>query len=387
MTSVISQKQVVDIVSKLIEQPSYNPGSDEYGVSEYIKSFMEKLDIEVTLVPIVERRTNVIARLKGDGSAAPLAFTGHMDVVPVNDTELQKWITKPFVPNLIDGQLYGRGAADMKGGLGAAMAAMQAIRLQGIVPPGDVLLIATVDEEDVMRGAKELITTNLLDDVKHLVICEPSDMQLMCCCRGRTWADITLLGESGHASIQGNGNNTIVHAATLIQALDSVSLPCMPHPLLGNVFWQSTVIHGGVEPAMVPDTCVVTVDARLIPGTSSSDIWDAMHQLLERLHAENNKFEATVNIIEEREAWETPVDHPLTQLAIHSYKAIQLPVTYGGASYTTDGAYLGKLGMNMIIIGPGDIALAHRHNEAVPVIQLQQAAELYYQMILNNNLK
>lgn len=78
---------------------------------------------------------------------------------------------------------------------------------------------------------------------------------------------------------------------------------------------------------------------------------------------------------------------PLTQLAIHSYKAIQLPVTYGGASYTTDGAYLGKLGMNMIIIGPGDIALAHRHNEAVPVIQLQQAAELYYQMILNNNLK
>ena len=111
MTSVISQKQVVDIVSKLIEQPSYNPGSDEYGVSEYIKSFMEKLDIEVTLVPISERRTNVIARLKGDGSAAPLAFTGHMDVVPVNDTELQKWITKPFVPNLIDGQLYGRGAA------------------------------------------------------------------------------------------------------------------------------------------------------------------------------------------------------------------------------------------------------------------------------------
>ena len=90
MTSVISQKQVVDIVSKLIEQPSYNPGSDEYGVSEYIKSFMEKLDIEVTLVPIAERRTNVIARLKGDGSAAPLAFTGHMDVVPVNDTELQK---------------------------------------------------------------------------------------------------------------------------------------------------------------------------------------------------------------------------------------------------------------------------------------------------------
>ncbi len=386
MSSAIAKEDVVKIVNKLIEQPSINPGGDEYGVSEYIRQFMEELDIEVTMVPISERRMNVVARLKGDGTAAPLGFTGHMDIVPVSDTERQKWDTDPFVPEIIDGKLYGRGSCDMKGGIGAVMAAMKTIRQQGITPPGDIVLIATVDEEDVMRGAKALLQSDVLSDVKNLVICEPSDMTLTCSCRGRTWADVKLLGESGHASIKGNGNNTIVHAATLIKALDTVNFEYAPHPLLGDVFWQTTVIAGGVEPAIIPDTCVVTVDARLIPGCSSSAIWTTMEQLLKQLHDENNKFEAVVDVIEEREAWETPIDHPLAVLAKDGYQTAQLPLQYGGASYTTDGAHLCKLGMDMIIIGPGDITYAHRHNEFVPVDQLQQAAEVYYQMMVKNNL-
>ncbi len=387
MSSFISKDQVVEIVSKLIEQPSFIPGSDEFGVSEYIRTFMEDLDIEVTLVPISERRMNVVARLKGDGRAASIGFTGHMDVVPISDTELNKWNTDPFVPKVINDNLYGRGSCDMKGGLGAAMAAMQAIRQQGITPPGDIVLIATVDEEDIMRGSKALIASDVLNDVKNLVICEPSDMNLMCCCRGRTWADIKLVGDSGHASIQGHGNNTIVHAATLIKALDTVQLPFTPHPLLENAFWQANVIHGGVEPAMIPDTCIVTVDARLVPGLSCPETWAVMQQLLDRLHAENNKFEATMEVLEEREAWETPVDDPLVLLAKDSFEALQLPLHYGGCPGTTDGSHLIKLGMKMVIIGPGDAAVCHRQNEYVSTTHLQQAAEIYYHMMLNNSLQ
>lgn len=383
---IISEKQVAAITAELIKRSSINPGGDEYEVACYIKDFMEKLQIPVQIVPISERRFNMIARLPGKGTAAPLMFTGHMDVVPVNSTEREKWHTDPFIPECKDNQLFGRGAADMKGGIGAVMAAMQAICQQEITPPGDILLVGTVDEEATMEGAKAIIQTDLLQDVQHLVICEPSNMQLMCCCRGRTWADITLLGEGGHASIEGNGNNAIVHATKLIQALGEAKIPFTPHPLLGNSFWQATVIHGGIEPAMVPDSCTVTVDARLVPGQACVHIWEQMQQLLTGLHQNNTKFIAEMNIIEQREPWETPLDHSLVQLAQRCYQKLNLPIQYDGASYTTDGSVFAHLGMKMVIIGPGDIALAHRENESVPLKQLEQAAQLYYTMMLQNQL-
>lgn len=387
MTLPIKQEDVVEVVSCLVAGQSYNPGSDEYDVATYFKSYMEAAGIGVEIVPIAERRFNVIARLKGRGEAAPLSFSGHMDVVPVSETERAKWKTDPFVPTLIDGMLYGRGSADMKGGLGAAMVALKEVKNRGIIPPGDVVVIGTVDEEDVMRGVKALTTCGLLDDIKNMVICEPSDMKLYCCCRGRTWADITLTGESGHASIEGNGNNTINHAATLIHAVNARKFDFPPYEMLGNVFWQVNMINGGLEPAVVPDTCTVTVDARLVPGATSGDIWQAMEALLTELSAADPDFHADMEIVERREAWKTDQSLPLVEVALRSFGNTKLPLEYGAAHYTTDGAYFGSvMGMNMVIIGPGDIVNAHKDNEFTPVAQLTQAANVYYDMMINNTL-
>lgn len=387
MTFPIKQDEVVEVVSNLVAGQSYNPGSDEYDVATYFKSYMEEAGISVETVPISERRFNVIARLKGQGKAAPLSFSGHMDVVPVSETELSKWKTAPFVPTVIDDMLYGRGSADMKGGLGAAMAALKAVKKNGIVPPGDIVVIGTVDEEAVMGGVKALTTCGLLDDIKDMVICEPSDMKLYCCCRGRTWADITLTGESGHASIEGKGNNTINHAATLINAVNNHKFDFPPYEMLGNVFWQVTLIDGGLEPAVVPDTCTVTVDARLVPGSTTNDIWNAMEALLAKLSTENPDFHAKFEVIERREAWETDKSLPLAEMARRGFAKTDIPLEYGAASYTTDGAYFGSvMNMNMVIIGPGDIVNAHRDNEFTPVKQLAQAANVYYDMMVNNTL-
>lgn len=387
MTLSIREEEVVEVVSNLVAGQSYNPGSDEYDVATYFKNYMEAAGIPVEIVPIAERRFNVIARLKGQGKAAPLSFSGHMDVVPVSETERVKWKTDPFVPTIIDGMLYGRGSADMKGGLGAAMVALKAVKDSGVIPPGDVVVIGTVDEEAVMGGVKALTKCGLLDDIKDMVICEPSDMKLYCCCRGRTWADITFTGESGHASIEGNGNNTINHAATLIDAVNKRKFDFPPYERLGNVFWQVTLINGGLEPAVVPDTCVVTVDARLVPGATTDDIWQAMETLLAKLSADNPDFHAKMDIIERREAWETDSSLPLVEMARCGFANSGLPLDYGAAHYTTDGAYFGSvMGMNMVIIGPGDIVNAHRDNEFTPVEQLTQAADVYYDMMVKNNL-
>lgn len=377
---------VLPIVKKLVQYPSVIPGSDEFEVASYVKTFMEDLHIPVEVIPISERRFNVVARIKGQNLAAPIAFNGHMDVVPVNETERRKWKSDPFSPWIEDGFLYGRGTSDMKGGLGAAMAAMQFLQENHIQPPGDVVLVATVDEEDIMRGAKALINTACLQDIKNMIICEPSDMQLMFCSRGRTWADVTVKGESGHASIEGNGNNAILQAFKLMQAVNTHIIPAATHSILGKSFWQITVIHGGVEPAMVPDTCVVTVDARLVPGQTTQEIWRQLDHLLEELHQQDSRFQASLQIIESRNPWETSLESPLAQLIKHCCQQTNLPEHYSGFLATADGAVFSRLAMDMAIIGPGTLEKSHQQNECVAICQLEQAAQLYLTLMLQNNI-
>lgn len=379
----IPREQVVPVVEDLIRLDSQNPGSDESLVTEYIRDYMDKLGVPVTLIPVTDRRVNLVARIPGSGQAEPIAFTGHMDVVPVNEAELSRWETPPFEPTYRDGKLFGRGSTDMKGGLGAAMAAMGALRRRGVTPPGDVLLIATVDEEDMMRGAKTLIGTDLLRDVRDLVVCEPTDMKIICSGRGRSWADVTLVGRSGHASIENNGNNAILQAMELIRALreEQHRVPFTPHPQLGNFFWQVTVIHGGVEPAMVPDTCVATVDTRPVPGQTCAEIWDKFFELVAELEKTRPGFRAETKIIEVREPWETPRTDPLVLRAERCFTELGLPIGFDSANYTTDGCVFSRIGVKSIIIGPGHIAQAHRENEWVDPEQLVQAANVYYALM------
>ena len=387
-THMILAEQAVSVVRELVKRESENPGSDEYKVSCYIKEFCKNLGMEVVEVPVSERRVNLVCRYSGSGKAAPIAFTGHMDVVPVSEAEKNKWKVGPYAAEILNGRLYGRGAADMKGGLGAVLAALQQLKQNSITPPGDVVLIATVDEEAVMLGAKKIVETPYLNGIKNLVICEPSDMLLGCSCRGRTWADVSVWGQSAHASIEGAGNNAIMQAVRLLQALNPAQkrVPFKPHPHVGNFFWQCTVVQGGIEPAIIPDKCVVTVDARPVPGQHCSEIWDVFNQLLDELHQADSSFNATCQVIESREPWETPEQHPLVRLAGQALTASGAEVKPGGASYTTDGAVFTRLGMDMIILGPGSIQHAHRDNEYVEVRQLQQAAQAYYEIMAQNNL-
>lgn len=170
---LIDSAEVIKVVQDMVSIPSINPPGDEAAVANYIIAYMESHGIATTVLEISAGRYNVVARLKGLGVASPIIFSGHMDVVPVSEDERKRWKTDPFVGEVIDGYIYGRGSADMKGGLGAAMVAMGTLAKHKIQPPGDIILAATVDEEDLMRGAKGLVTSNLISDASRFVICEP----------------------------------------------------------------------------------------------------------------------------------------------------------------------------------------------------------------------
>lgn len=382
---------VVALTQQMVRIPSVVIPGDEAQMSEFVEAYMNACGIPAearSIEGIDPSRKNVIAVLKGSGEAAPLAFSGHMDVVPVSEKEREKWDYDPFGGEITDdGFMYGRGSSDMKGGLAGAMTAMKYLKDNNIVPPGDIILCASVDEEDLMRGVKAMLDYPEVQSAKGVVVCEGTGMKLSVASRGRTWADVTFEGESAHASLKGAGNNAIVHATKFVNRLYAHQIPYEYHELLGDFFWQANVIHGGVEPAIVPDHCTVTVDARLVPGITPEIVWSEVQTILDKMHEEDEQCIGHIDILEARELWETDLDSTLYAIARGSYDLLALEMKHRGQTGTTDGTFLRRLGMESVILGPGQTEYIHKANEKVLIENLRNAARLYLTMMLTNSLK
>jgi len=375
--NLIETNELIKVVQDMIRIPSVVPPGAEKQVVEYVIGYMEANGIKTNIQEVLPERCNVVARLKGKGISTPIMFTGHMDVVPVEGEERKYWNTEPFSGELNNGYIYGRGASDMKGGLGAVMVAMATLAKNKIQPPGDIILAATVDEEGMMLGSKALVKSNLISDASRIIVCEPTNMELVTACKGRTWAEVTVEGRAAHASKQGAGINAIDRAVILAKKINNYRVPHQPHDILGNSFWQNTLINGGLGHAIIPDKCTITVDARLVPGQMPDDIWGEMEKLISEIKEEINGFEAVINVIERREPWDTSHDDKLVKVISGAYDCLNIPLLYGGFSGTTDGTIFRRNGIDAVIIGPGDIACAHKENEKVSIEQLTQAAQIY----------
>jgi acetylornithine deacetylase/succinyl-diaminopimelate desuccinylase-like protein len=267
----------------------------------------------------------------------------------------------------------------MKGGLGAAMVAMGTLSEHKIVPPNDIILVATVDEEETMLGSKAVVNTHFIENAKKMVVCEPTNMELHPVCRGRTWAEIKLKGRAAHGSVRGEGINAIDKAVILMNRLNEYNIPHERHELMGESYWHVTEINGGLGPAIVPDQCTINLDVRLVPGQTSQDIWSQVDGILDELKEEVEDFDASIEIIETRDPWETSKNDAIVTTLEKAIKNIDLPVIHGGCLGTTDGTELRKsgVGIETVIIGPGHINLAHKENEYVSLDQLVQTAKIY----------
>lgn len=381
----VDVSHVKQVLIDLVQLPSENPGGTEEQVAYYCKNFLEQLGYEVELVELMPHRSNVIARLKGQGKAKPIVFSGHMDVVPVSLETENEWRYPPFSGTDSEGHIWGRGACDMKGGIAAALVAAKLLAEKNIVPPGDIVFALTVDEEDLMRGAKQLAQLDVLGDAGSMVVCDTTHMRAEIASKGRTWAEVKIIGKSAHASIEHAGVNAIYQAMTFIQRLKQLEVPYTEHPAAGKFFLNVNLIQGGTEPAMVPDRCILTVDARLVPGQTARIVWDNVQNLIDTMHQEDPVFQAEIKIIEEREAWETDANSKLLNNLRQVSAALKCNIATGAELGTTDATFLKKEGMDVIIFGPGKTSEIHCVDERIEICELEQAVRFYLGMMINNH--
>jgi len=376
MTTYIDRDMVVDLTRQLIRFQSTNPPGNEEEPARWLANRMQELGLEVEVQQLEPNRANVIGRLRGSGEGH-LVFTGHLDVVPPGG---QRWEHGPFDADLIDDRIYGRGSADMKGGVAAIVAAAAALVREGFQPTADFVIACTAGEEAGMMGAAAMVERRTLEGSRYLVVAEPSDLDVFIGEKGVLWLRVRALGRTAHGSMPWLGVNAVSYMTRLIPRLEEYPFPWEESALLGKPTISVNVIAGGNKTNVVPDVCEISIDLRTVPGQNHQSLIESVRSMAEELARDFDPgLRVEIDIENDKTPLETEPEDPLVTAMVESVAGIRgaKPQT-GGVTYGTDAACLGPgFNLPMVICGPGAPGMAHQPDENVEVAQLVQAAQIY----------
>ena len=376
LLSFVKEADCVKFCQELIRIKSVNPPGDELQAAEYVVSILKKIGLEVELIKHSPTRASVLARLKSSRKKPSLLFNGHLDTVPVG---AEKWIHEPFEAKVSEGKVWGRGSADMKGGLAVLMVAVKALVDARVPLQGDLILTATAGEEVDSLGAIAVAGRRDLGPIQAVAIPEPSYNDVFIAEKGALWLELITQGKTAHGAMPEQGRNAIMMMVALLNDLEKLSFPYKEHPLLGGFSKSINTIAGGVKTNVVPDHCMVTVDMRTVPGQDHRAILKQVEDLIADLSRRIPDFKASVRAANDRAPVETSPNDPMVQsfYDVVAEVAGERPVPKGVRYYTDAVAFVPVLKIPMIICGPGDAKLAHQPNEHVEVSKLVQAAKIY----------
>jgi acetylornithine deacetylase/succinyl-diaminopimelate desuccinylase-like protein len=336
MATVSLRTEVTELLQELIRVDTTNPPGNETVAAELLRDYLEDSGVECELYARIPERANLVARMPGTGDGPTLLFLSHTDVVLADAAE---WSADPFGGELRDGEVWGRGALDMKGQVAASAVALATLAREGFEPGGDLIFAATADEEVGAGFGAQWLCDSHPEAVRcDYLINEGSGERLelggkpfyMCSVAEKMSAPFRLRvrGRSGHASMPGIADNALVKAAPLITKLGEYvpvqqltpevsalleavtgAAPSSPQdaiaraeeigdffaaivePLLSLTF-APTMASASQKRNVIPALCDVIVDSRLLPGTTPSEQLAIARQVLGEGNYELESLEA-----------------------------------------------------------------------------------------------
>lgn len=375
----IPRGDAVALARALIKIDSRNPtlvpdSPGEGDCARALASALEDWGFSVEIRDRVPGRPNVLARL-GPRDAPALMLNGHLDVVGV-----EGMIHQPFAAEVRDGRIYGRGSADMKGGL----AAMSAAAVAGVTSRAkrQILIAAVVDEEYESLGLRALLASGVRADAA--IITEPTRLAICPAHRGFAWFDVSLRGRAAHGSRYDIGVDAITHAGLLLAELDQLerTRDSGPrHRLLGRGSLHASKIRGGVGMSTYPEECELAIERRTLPGESAEQAMLEITDACDRVKVRRPDFDARVTLSTAQLPSDVPPDAPIVKRLRGALERENVPVRIEGLSAWTDAALLNEAGIPAICFGPGDIALAHAAEEFVPVEEIAVATRVLTRVV------
>ena len=387
--AAIDREYIIDLTRRLVQTRSVYepgvPGANEEAAARLVAHELQRLGLTVHIQEVVPGRPNVIADWTPDPAGPCLLFEGHTDVVTEGDPG--RWTYPPFSAHMVDGRIYGRGTADMKGGVAAAIGAVRAL-IQSRVPfPGRVRLAILVDEEDLMLGVKHFIRSGWAEGVDGAIICEPEENEICLTQKGAMRVRVTFTGAMAHGAMPQAGVNPIPWAAQFVQACGELEQALVArhgvHPYLGRLSVTPTIVQapakGPAQLNVIPATAEVCLDIRTIPGVDHTALETALRDILGQIGRRDPRMRAELDVFEQRPWTQTPPDAPVASAVASAVRwATGKEPKYGGVPGATDGTFLHAwAGIPIVTIGPGNRFIPHQVDEYVDVEELLEAARIY----------
>jgi acetylornithine deacetylase len=366
-------RQSLDYLSDLVAFPTVSRDSN-LDLIAYIRDFLSSLGVASTLVHSDDgRKANLWATLGPEGIAG-VVLSGHTDVVPVDG---QAWSSDPFQIARRNGNLYGRGTADMKGFIACCLTMAQSAARTRLRTP--IHLAFSYDEEIGCVGVRRLL--DLLKDApikpRLCIVGEPTLMQAVTAHKGKLGFRVTAYGLEAHSSLAPIGVNAIYMAADLIGEIRSIQRQLMETGARdGDYEVAYTTLHvgkvqGGDVMNIVPNRCVFDFEIRYLPEEDEQAIVARIEQAAERVAQSYrgvypaSRFEFAA--LQSYPAMNTPVDSEAVKF-VHSLTGGN---STGKITFGTEGGLFQKvLGTPAVVCGPGNIAVAHKPDEHVSEAQL-----------------
>lgn len=333
-------------------------------------------------------RYNVYARFPGKAGGRSLMFNGHIDVMPADETD--EWTNPPFEPTIRDGKMYGRGTADMKGGLMASVMAVQLLKDAGAELPGDVLITSVCDEEGGGNGSMQAIMSGERAD--GVVVGEPTSDEMILAHMGFIFFRVEFEGKSCHSGGKRNGVSAIDKAVKVMNALNEKEhewLLTYKHPLLPAPNLNVGVIRGGNAGSTVAGDCMFETCVHYLPRLMSHDqvvceFMDVIHRVTRSdpwLEAHPPK----VTIYQAGGGFEMEEADPFVESFKRAYKAARgKDVKVVGSPAGCDSRLWKNIaGCPTIQFGPGNLSECHGIDEWISIESYLQSILIYAELILD----
>ncbi|MCY3413610.1 MAG: M20 family metallopeptidase [Candidatus Heimdallarchaeota archaeon] len=362
------RKEIESLTQQLVKLDTTGGKTKEAAI--VLSEFLRQYGIESTLNEYKEDCVNLEARI-GKGESA-IAISGHLDVVPVGNIDL--WQHDPFSAKIIDNELWGRGSVDMKGGVAALAGVMVELLERESELTKEIRLLVTAEEEIGLLGAREMARGDTMKNVSHLLIAEPTQLEVAVMEKGILWSKISAKGKQAHASRPDLGTNAIESLASLIPKLHAL-LPKTSIPELGKSTLNVGMISGGTVPNVVPESAEMVCDIRTTPGVGISEVTKAIESLL--VLNSHESLQLDIEYFNNAEAVITSNNELGETIAKYTDKYTNFKPRLGGMYYATDGAaLLENHHASFAIFGPGSKEYLHQTNERLDLEQLDLARKI-----------
>ena len=366
----------LDLAKLLISQASITP--DDKGCQSIMIERLKKIGFEVHSLKFADVDNFWATR----GSSGPIfAFAGHTDVVPAGNED--EWNTVPFEPTIKDGYLYGRGAADMKGGLAAMVTATESFVKDNPNHKGTIAFLITSDEEGVAINGTVKVMDYLKENNQKIDYCllgEPSSTSVTGDVikngrRGSLNGVINVNGQQGHVAYPHLAKNPIHLFSQALSDLCSQEWDSGNEYFPATSFQVSNIHSGDGVTNVIPGKAKIMFNFRYSTETTKEELMAKVHEILD-----NHKIDYTIDWSHSGYPFLTPAGDLVSACvsAVEETKDITPELSTSGG--TSDGRFIAQEGTQIVELGPVN-ATIHQVNESILVEDLEDLSRIYSKVL------